>query len=143
MTTLVLITFFVALTSAITYFGYRVYSRPGRVRERLAEAALVGVPGDSGRLHGEFFVRFIRMVGEKVPVSPAEVTMTRRLLIAAGFRTESAIQVLYGCKVLSAILFLIIAFSCRGMFSVQALRMLIILGAGVIGWMAPTWLLEH
>lgn len=140
---LVLLTFFLALTSAITYYGYRVYSRPGRVRERLAEAAVAGGPGGTTRSEGEFFVRFIRMVGEKVPVSPADVSMTRRYLIAAGFRSEGAIQVLFGCKVLAAVLGLIVAFSVRDLFAVQLIRTLIILGAGLIGWMAPSWFLEH
>jgi tight adherence protein C len=140
---LVLVMFFLTLTSVITYYGYRVYSRPGRVRERLAEAAFAGGPGDATRSDGEFFVRFIRMVGEKVPVSPADVGMARRYLIAAGFRTEGAIQVLYGCKVLAAVVLLIVAFSVRDLFAAQVIRTLIILGAGLIGWMAPTWILEQ
>ena len=143
MGTLVLVSFFLVLTSVITYYGYRVYSRPGRVRERLAEAAVVTGPGAPARSEGEFFVRFIRMVGEKVPVSPADVGLTRRYLIAAGYRSESAIHVLYGCKVLTAVLLLATAFSLRDLFAVQTLRMLIILGAAVIGWMAPGWILEH
>ena len=143
MAALLLVTFFMALTLAITYYGYRVYLRPGRVRERLAEAALGGGGGSSPRAEGEFFVRFIRMVGEKVPISPADVGTTRRYLIAAGFRSDSAVHVLYGCKVLGAILFLLIAFSTRNLFAVQLIRTFIVLGAGVIGWMAPTWILEQ
>jgi tight adherence protein C len=140
---LVLSTFFLALTTVITYYGYRVYSRPARVRERLAEVALIDVPDGSTVFGGEIFVRFIRMVGEKVPISPAEVGTTRRYLIAAGFRSESAVHVLFGCKVIAAVLFLILAFSLRGFFGVQSVRMLIILGAAIIGWMVPSWVVEH
>ena len=105
MAIIALLVFFMALTSAITYFGYRVYSRPGRVQERLAEEGTISTAEPAG--DGEMLVRIIQQVGGVVPVSPAEVTESRRYLIAAGFRSDQGVTVLYGCKVIMSALLLI------------------------------------
>src|SRR5690348_18177712 len=84
---LILLAFFLLLTTGITYFGYRVYSRPGRVQERLADTGTVTTLGEAPEGDGEMMVRIIHQVGAAVPVSTAEVAESRRYLIAAGFRS--------------------------------------------------------
>src|SRR5579872_1939542 len=101
MALLILLVFFLLLTSSITYFGYRVYSRPGRVQERLADEGTIVTLGDpESAKEGEMLVRIIQQVGAAVPVSPAEVNESRRYLIAAGYRTDRAVTVYYGFKVI-------------------------------------------
>lgn len=144
MATLILLLFFVLLTSAITYFGYRVYSRPGRVQERLADVGTVTAPDESEHSgDGELLVRIIHQVGAAVPVSPADVSESRRYLIAAGFRTERAVTVLYGCKVLVSA-GLLGGFLLLHLFAGNPLLHVLTLAfAAYMGWQLPRMVLEH
>src|SRR5512133_402450 len=95
---------FLILASLITFYGYRAYFRPGRVYERVqAEAPALAAPAALANSNEGLAVRIIRQIGEKVPVSPADAGMTRRYLLAAGFRSERSLAVYYGCKVLAAV----------------------------------------
>jgi len=141
---LILLAFFLLLTSGITYFGYRVYSRPGRVQERLADAGTVTTAGEpEPAAEGELLVRIIHHVGAAVPVSPAEVNESRRYLIAAGYRTERAVSVLYGFKVMTCVVLLVGAFFLHLFANNPMLRVLILGFAAYMGWQLPRMAVEH
>lgn len=144
MAIVLLLVFFLLLTSAITYFGYRVYSRPARVQERLAEeGAVVTLSGEpEPASDGEMLVRIIQQVGAAVPVSPADVSESLRYLIAAGFRSEQAVTILYGCKVIVCALMLTGFLLLHLFASNPMLRVLTLLFAAYIGWQIPRMALE-
>jgi tight adherence protein C len=144
MAILILLTFFLMLTSAITYFGYRVYSRPGRVQERLAEEGAVVTLGEPEAAHdGDLLVRIIQHVGAAVPVSPAEVSESRRYLIAGGFRSEQAVTIFYGCKAIFCGVMLA-AFLLLHLFAKNPmLRVLTLAFATYMGWQIPRMVLER
>src|SRR5262245_38996798 len=112
MAALIALFLFVLLMSAITAFGYRRYVRPARVYDQLGEAALAApsslvdfsVPAEPSPL-----VKVLKLAGEKVPVSPEDASVSRRYLIAAGYRTEAAVAVFYGIKVIIAVALLLFA----------------------------------
>lgn len=144
MSTLILLAFFFVLTGAITYFGYRVYSRPGRVQERLADSgSVVTIGSDEPGGDGELLVRIIHHVGAAVPVSPAEVSESRRYLIAGGYRTEQAVSVFYGCRVIFAVVMLIAAFFLHVFSNMPMARVLVICFSAYIGWQMPHMVLER
>lgn len=138
-----LLIFFLLLTSAITYFGYRVYSRPARVQERLADEGSLASPAVAEEAtEGELLVRIIRQVGAAVPVSPADVSESRRYLIAGGFRGDQAVTILYGCKVIVCAVMLT-GFFFLHLFSGNAmLRFVTLAFAAYIGWQLPRMILE-
>jgi tight adherence protein C len=144
MPTLILLAFFLMLASAITYFGYRVYSRPGRVQERLAEEGTVTTLGaPEAPAENELLVRIIQHVGAAVPVSPAEVSESRRYLIAGGFRNERAVTILYGCKVIVCASMLT-GFLLMHLFSGNPMLRVGTLGfATYMGWQIPRMVLER
>ena len=144
MALLILLVFFLLLTSSITYFGYRVYSRPGRVQERLADEGTVATLGESEPAKdGEMLVRIIQQVGAAVPVSPAEVSESRRYLIAAGYRTERAITVFYGVKVIVCAAMLT-GFLLLHLFAGNPMmRVLTLCFATYMGWQLPRIFLER
>ncbi|MBZ5577212.1 MAG: type II secretion system F family protein [Acidobacteriia bacterium] len=144
MATVLLLAFFLLLTSGITYFGYRVYSRPGRVQERLADVGTINVLGEpKPEGEGELLVRVIHHLGAAVPVSPSEVSESRRYLIAGGFRTDRAVSVFYGIKVISCVVLLVGAFFLHLFTGNPMLRVLVLAFAAYIGWQFPRMVLEH
>ncbi len=137
---------FALLAATITWYGYRIYVRPGRIFEQVSGAAGAvaadplapanGIPG--------FAVRTIRMIGRQVPVSPQEASLARRELIAAGFRSDAALYTYYGLKVLLAAAFAALAFLVRAeVTSLGILRMALIGGATFVGYFLPTFVLER
>ena len=139
----VLLVFFMLLTLAITYFGYRVYSRPGRVQERLADERTITVESEpEPESEGDLVVRIIQQVGAAVPVSPADVSESRRYLIAGGFRSDQAVTVLYGCKVIMSVVLLTGVFFLHVFPGNATLRMLILAFGAYMGWQLPRMILE-
>jgi tight adherence protein C len=146
MTLLLLIPLFGILTLAITYAGYRYYARPARYYEHLA-AAVGNSDGSATSTHGygdNVTVRLIQQLGAKVPVSPADVATTRRFLIAAGYRDESAVPIYYGIKCIAALLFLAGAYLFREYLPfASVLRMMFVIGAGFAGFALPNLVLDR
>lgn len=141
---LIPLVFFVVLTAAIGWFGYVRYVRPGQVYSQMGRQQLVAVldapPGDQERA----LVRVIKAVGEQVPVSPDEVNMTRRLLIAAGYREESALTVYAGLRVFlaAAVILAAITIAMVGVSSPAARLMPVLFGA-FLSFYLPGIILER
>jgi tight adherence protein C len=137
---------FLLLASAITWYGYRFYLRAGRVYEQVDRAGGVMVDSPLGipKQQEGFLVRVIRQVGEQIPVSPAEAGLTRRYLMAAGFRSERAIGVLNGSKVGLLILMVVFALAVKDQITVNGtLGWIIVAAAALLGWLAPGMILDR
>jgi tight adherence protein C len=143
MAILILLAFFLMLTSGITYFGYRIYSRPGRVRERLADVDAVTTISEVPAAEGELLVRVIQHLGAAVPVSPADVSESRKYLIAAGFREDNAVTVFFGIRAVFCAVLLVGAFFIPMFGSMPMLRVLMLGFAAYIGWQLPRMILER
>jgi len=137
---------FVFLMGAITLYGYRRYAKPGRVYDQLG--ATVAAP-EAELLDGKaakpgLFVRIAEQVGEKLPISPQDISYTRRLLVAAGYRSETAVRVYYGLKVLLALVLLATAFFVRDALTANPiLRIVLIIGGGLAGYFLPSLALDR
>src|SRR5947207_6791640 len=141
MAILISIVLFSLLMGAISVFGYRSYARPGRLYERLGGPVLDAESGiglampqtpDVG-----WIVRVIQQVGEKVPISPDDAGATRRDLMMAGYKSETALKVLSGIKVSLAVLLVIFAFSFRSAIPNPVLRVVAIAFGGFMGFFIP------
>ena len=137
---------FVLLMGAISIYGYRRYAKPARVYEQLGGPAVVPNPlmdkrpGDEAGL----LVTVLQQIGEKIPVSPQDVMSARRELIAAGHRSESAVAVLYGIKVVFCIALFALAFSFRdSVTSNPILRIVLVVAAALVGYFGPSYMLER
>jgi len=128
----------------ITYYGYRIYTRPARLQERIGDSlAAIGTEPESRLPEAEFVIRIVRLIGDKVPISPAEVGLTRRYLIAAGFRSETTLQVYYGLKViLSALMLLVALFARRSLDLPAMLGTVLVIAAAFLGWFLPGLILD-
>ncbi|MGQ9633102.1 MAG: type II secretion system F family protein [Bryobacteraceae bacterium] len=138
---------FVLLMATITVFGYRRYARPARILDRLsgeaAEAAPVLIPLDE-KPKERLLIRMAKSIGDKMPISPQDASLARRYLIAAGFRSENAIRILYGAKVLSCIGLLVLTILLRETItSSPILRNVLVVTGGLAGYFLPGFLLER
>lgn len=144
MTLLIPIAFFLLLMVSITWFGYLRYARAGQAYTELSREAL-GLPEemedtapDSG------VVRIIKLVGEQVPVSPDEVSMTRRYLIAAGYRGDSAVTIYAGLRVLFLVGMVLLALLSGVLFFTNpVLKFMPLFVAGILGLYLPNLILER
>ena len=138
---------FALLMALISIVGYRHYARPGRVFDQVGSA---GAPGGieipdlyAGALREGAMVRIIRLVGEKVPVSPQDVVFTRRCLISAGYRSDGALWVLYGLKAIMGVLFVLAGIPLRTSVAPAGMLQLVFVAiAGVVGYFIPSWFLD-
>jgi len=136
---------FTLLMAAITFYGYRSYARPARLYERLGgpvldgESALTATPATP---EVGWVVRVIQQVGEKVPISPDDAGVTRRDLIMAGYKSESAVKVFNGIKVTLAVLLVVMALAFRGSISNPVLKIVSLAFAGFMGFFIPGYMLD-
>ena len=84
----------------------------------------------------------MQTIGEKVPISPQEATAARRTLIAAGYRSERALKVLYGCKLMLAVLLFIGAVVASSHISNPVLRFVGLPAALFGGFFLPNFILD-
>jgi tight adherence protein C len=148
MAIIISIVLFSLLMAAISFYGYRSYARPGRFYERLgtpleAEGAL----GNLGTITSSvpevgWVVRVIQQVGEKVPISPDDAGATRRDLIMAGYKSETALKIFSGIKVTLAVVLVICAFSFRSAIPNPVLRVVALAFGGFMGFFIPGYILD-
>ena len=137
---------FLLLMTAITAFGYRAYARPARMYQHIGVRALPATdllmpekktgPGP--------VVEWVHRVGSLLPVSPADAALTRRDLVAAGYRAESAPQIFYGLRIVLCAGLLVTAFLLRDRLTANpVLRIVLPIGAAGVGYALPAFLLER
>jgi tight adherence protein C len=146
MAILISLIFFVLLTVAITIFAYRRYLRPARVLEQLSGPSTFAMPAVDQRSPDEpgLAVRVIQKIGETLPVNPEDVGLIRRDLISAGYRDPSAVYLYLGARVLTCIALVLLALYFRNDITVNPiLRIVIPVGAGLIGYFVPSFYLDH
>ena len=142
MTFLIPAIFFLLLLAVITWAGHRYYARPGRFYEQLGTISITELSGAQGGLNDGLAIRVIRTLGEKIPISPEEATLTRRLLIAAGYRDDGALAVYYGLRGLAVISCLLLAVVGQSYLGNTALRLVAMVFAAVMGFFVPGIILD-
>jgi tight adherence protein C len=130
--------------AVITMYGYRRYTKPGQLYEQLASGtATPAVRTAPGAPEPNPIVTVIQHIGEKVPVSPESATLTRRYLIAAGYRTATALRVFVGLKLLSAVALAIVAYLVHDYITVRpTLTILLTLSGALGGYFLPNLFLD-
>ena len=132
---------FILLLASISWVGYRYYARPTQFIEQVGVSTHVYVSDAEGS--PGLAVRVLRRIGEKVPVSPEDVSFTRRLLFGAGYREDSALPIYYGLRVLSLILFVLIGIFGREYVTQNpTLRIVFLGGCGFAGFFVPGLILD-
>ncbi|HXN45042.1 MAG TPA: type II secretion system F family protein [Bryobacteraceae bacterium] len=131
---------FLSLTIVITAVGYFLWARPSRFQKRLGSleeptpAMTLNTSDAAGRA---WIIRVVETIGEKIPLSPQEAGMARRTLIAAGYRSDRAVTIYYGVKVLMAIGFVILAGVIWANIQNPMLRLMVWPALAALGFFVP------
>lgn len=98
---------FILVMVGSAYVGLRLYVKPSEAIERVKGIDLH--PAETPK-HPSLLLRdFLLQMGTLIPNSPKDVSVMQRKLIRAGIKNENALTVLYGCKIVLAILFPVLA----------------------------------
>ena len=133
---------FVVLASVIVLYGNRAYVRPARFFEQLSGKPEVRKPGEEPG-GARAAIRVMEQIGASVPVSKENMTLARRYLIGAGYRSERAVTVYFGIKAalcaaaLAGALILVPHLTSRTLF-----RAALCVAAGAGGYYVPNIVLE-
>jgi len=140
------IVLFLMLTGLISFLGYRIYARPSRLQQRLGSLEETAQPtvtlDSSGAPDGTWLVRIVQSIGEKVPISPQDASLARRSLIAAGFRSDRAIKIHYGAKIIGALVMLIAVAFLRSYIHNPVLSILVLPAGAMLGYFLPNIVLD-
>ncbi len=135
---------FVLLLTVISAYGYRAYVRPSRIYDRVGGVADAAVDAETVAVRPrDVVVRVFEQIGEQIPLSPGEQTVTRRDLVMAGFRSDGAIRIFYGIKVIFCIVMFLFALTLhRNITDNPVLRIVFLVAATGLGYYAPALYLE-
>src|SRR5215472_8553757 len=107
MALIICISLFVALMIAISFYGYRKYTRPASIYERLGRPVVTttsAVVNLDEEPEPKLTVKLIESIGNLVPVSPQDAAGTKERLVMAGYRSESAMAVFMGLRIVVCIM---------------------------------------
>jgi tight adherence protein C len=135
---------FLVLLSAITYFGYRQYVRPGSLYHRLAQTATVEeMDADESKEEKKLHVQVFEKIGNAVPIND-NISQIRRDLISAGYRSEKAASVFSGIRLTTTIFLPLLVFTFRDSLTHNHnLGIVMTIFAGVAGYLGPGMVLER
>jgi tight adherence protein C len=146
MAILISIGMFAALLAAITYFGYRYYARPGRVYEQLGGQATFTMPSVDRLSEQEpgLIVSVMEQIGELMPIDPMDASDLRRDLISAGYKSERAVSVYLGIRIVFCAVVVLLALYFRSSITDNAVLAIVFpIGMGALGWLGPGFFLDH
>src|SRR5580658_11066922 len=96
---------FLLLMAVISVYGYRAYVRPGRIYDRVGGVADSAAESETVSVKPrDVVVRVFEQIGEQIPLSPGDQTATKRDLVMAGYRSEGAVKIFFGVKVIFCIM---------------------------------------
>lgn len=137
---------FAVLAGLITYFGYLYYARPGRVYEQLGGTATNFTMPALDRLPGEdtgLIVTVIEQLGHVLPVNEDDASVIRQDLIAAGYRSDNAVAIYLGIRIVAAVGLLLLALVLRTFVENPILTIVLPIGAACAGYFGPSFFLDH
>ena len=139
---------FVLLTTVIVVYANRQFVRPARVTEQVTlDIAPLGTGARSrdGASRGWFYgvVNALQWAGEQLPMSAQDAKLTRRRMLAAGYRSDRSVGVYYGLKIISVVVMLVIAVSLADRVTSNHVLAKVIMAAGpVLGFFLPNLVLD-
>jgi tight adherence protein C len=140
---------FLMLMIGITLVGYRKFYKPGRMlKTRLgapvitASEQIILEPGQS-EPETSSVVTFLKQVGTFVPTSELDQKVVKTDLIQAGYRSENAVAVFYGLKIVATLGMLMAALLMQSKLPENPVMRVVLMvsGAGA-GWVLPGFFLE-
>lgn len=138
---------FLTLMVALTFIGYRIFYKPGKFLKQLGRPVItdhrVLVQDKEVEPETRPIVALLQSIGAKIPSSGAEAASIKANLIQAGYRSDNAIPVFYGIRILATLVMMVVSLMVQARMPANPAMTvaLVVMGAGM-GWMIPRTRLE-
>jgi len=138
---------FLMLLVALVGVAYRVYYKPGKFLKQLGSPVITdqkhSVIDDDSEPQASTIVTVLHQIGSKVPSSEAEIATLRANLIRGGFRSENAVPVFFGLRIVATLgmLFVVILMEPKLPPNTMMKMALMVSGCSA-GWILPRFFLE-
>jgi tight adherence protein C len=140
---------FLALMILMSWVGYRLFYKQGRyLKQQLGTPVITGqfgtMMGAESEPEPSTLVTFLHQLGSKVPSSESEVVQLREHLVRAGFRSDNAMPVFYGVRIITTLMMLVFCLMMSAKMPPNPMFTLVVLlfGCG-LGWVLPKMFLER
>ena len=136
---------FLIVATAIAVPGYVYFVKPSKILQRLEddESLRVARSSTEAAASGWTIVTTLEHLGEKLPLSPDEASLTRKELAAAGYRGANAVPVYLGIKVVCAVVLAVFVFLIRSHITANpVLGIVLTLAACGAGYFLPVLALD-
>ena len=134
---LVTILLFGLVMVVVTVVGLKFYVRPKEAMERVAGTVVdsrENIPDHPSLA----FRQLLQRLGDVLPASPKDVTIMQRRLIRAGLRGPHALKMLYGSKVVLAVVMPVVAtILVTGSAADMDKKIMFVLASAAAGFFAP------
>ena len=140
---------FLMVLLLLSWVGYRLAYKPGRFMKQLGRPVITndarqrtldeaGAERESGTL-----VTVLTQIGSRAPSSGAEVANLKSDLIRAGIRSENALPVFYGVRIISTLVMLAVCVMLEAKMPDNPVLKLGLMATGIgAGWILPRFFLE-
>lgn len=138
---------FLTLMVALTFIGYRVFYKPGKFLKQLGRPVITDqrqvIMTGSAEPEVRPIVTFLQNLGAKMPTSGADAATLKSDLTQAGFRSENAVAVFYGIRILATLVLVAVSLIAQARMPANPAMTVafVVFGAGA-GWMLPRTRLE-
>ena len=139
---------FLMLMVILSWVGYRLVYKPGKFLKQLGRPVIADqlaqqVSQESMEPEASTVVTVLHQIGSRVPSSEQEVANLKVDLIRAGFRSDNALPVFYGLRIICTLLMLMVCVMLESNMPPNAVMKLGLLFSGVAaGWILPRFMLE-
>jgi tight adherence protein C len=138
---------FLMLMLILSWVGYRLVYKPGRFLHQLGRPVITTdsqrVLDPLGEPEPSTLVTFLNVVGSRVPSSEGEVATLKADLVRAGFRSENALPVFYGVRIMVTLVMLVLCIMLEAKMPPNPVMKLGLMASGIgAGWVLPRFFLE-
>jgi len=138
---------FLTLLVAFVGVAYRIYYKPGKFLKQLGNPVITAqqqaVLDEDSEPQASTIVTVLHQIGSKVPSSEAEIATLRANLIRGGFRSENAVAVFFGLRIVATLGMLILVILMEPRLPPNPiLKMGLMISGCSCGWILPRFVLE-
>ena len=137
---------FLMLMVILSWVGYRLIYKPGKFMRQLGRPVITTATQqaiDGSDAEPSTIVTILHGLGSRVPSSEEEVASLKADLIRAGFRSENALPVFYGVRIVVTLLMLVLCIMMESKMPPNPVMKLGLMASGIgAGWVLPRFFLE-
>jgi len=138
---------FLMVMLLMSWVGYRLIYKPGKFLRQLGNPVISeskrSIADPNVESESSSVVSFLHQIGSRVPSSEAEVASLKMNLMRAGFRSDNALPVFYGVRIIATLMMLLCCIMLESKMPPTPVMKLGLMASGIgAGWILPRFMLE-